>query len=150
MGTNSKMILYKRPGHILWTSSAQVCLMFATCIGEICHVPQLYGSFFSFRLLRHHDRLLTRTNSSCLQFVHKCAVPTYRRKDKTDRGCVAFLFHIHPLTCSGFQVAHSVERTDLLLLAFCLSHALSSACFNRIAFFPSITFPFVLYESLRR
>ena len=97
--------------------------MFASGFGV---VPQLYSSF---RLLCHHHRLLARTNSSTLHFVRECAVPTYRGKDKTDRGCVAFLFHIHPLTHSGSQVAHSAERTDYLISVsspyICLSHACS-------------------------
>lgn len=49
--------------------------------GGIC---QSYYSFSSFRLLRHHNRLLKCTNSGCLPFVHDCTVPTYGRKDKTD------------------------------------------------------------------
>ena len=97
--------------------------MFPVCNCKICHVSQTYGSFFSFRLLRHHDRLLARTNSSCLFFMHECAMPTYRRKDKTDRGCVAFLSHTDPLTYSGSQVAHSVEKTDFRsLISFSLSY----------------------------
>ena len=101
-------------------------------------VPQPHGSFFSFRLLCHHDRLLARTDSGCVQFVHECAVPTYRRKDKTDRGCVTFLFHTHPLTYSGSQVAHSVERTNLLIsLSSLVYHTHTPPhVFNCIAFFP--------------
>lgn len=110
---NSYFMDVKCPGMLVW-------------FGEICHVPQSYGWSFSFRLLRHHNCLLARTNGSCLQFVHKCAVPTYRRKGKTDRGCVAFLFHTHPLMCSGSQVAHSVERTNLFLLTLRRSHVHSS------------------------
>ena len=73
--------------------------------------------FFLFRLLQHHDRLLARTNSSCLRFVLECAVPTYRRKSKADRGCVTFPIFILPINLIPLsQVAHSAERTDFLIL----------------------------------
>ena len=100
-------------------------LRYVCNFGEICHVPQSYGSFFfSFRMLRHHGCLLARTNSSCLPFMHDCAEPTYRRKGKTDRGYVAFLFHTYPLTYSGSQVAHSAERIDFLISFSYHSHTL--------------------------
>lgn len=92
-----------------------------------------------FRLLRYHNRLLACTNSSCLSFVHECAVPTYRRKGKTDRGCVAILFHTTDLlTHSGSQVAHSAERTDVLifLLTLCLSRTYASHQHVLIALHP--------------
>ena len=104
---------------------------------------------FSFRLLYHHNRLLACTSSGCLPFVHECAVPTYRRKDKTDRGCVAFLFHYtHPLTYSGSQVVHSAERTDFLISVFSpyVYHALITPFFP----FPLLHGPLRRWYSLGR
>ena len=74
-------------------------------------------TLFLFRLLQHHDRLLARTNSGRLRFVLECAVPTYRRKGKADRGCVTFPIFILPTNLIPLsQVAHSAERTDFLIL----------------------------------
>ena len=76
-------------------------------------------TLFLFRLLQHHDRLLARTNSSRLRFVLECAVPTYRRKGKADRGCVTFPIFILPTNLIPLsQVAHSAEKTDFLIPVF--------------------------------
>lgn len=66
-GTNSSFFC-KCPTRSSWTSSAQVCLRLDSV--------KSYCSSFSFRLLRHHDHLLARTNSSCLRFVPCYTVPT--------------------------------------------------------------------------
>ena len=117
--TNSN-VLCNRPTHILWTSSAQVCLhLIRLCISILLLMFHSFPFSF-FRLLRHHDCLLARTNSSCLPFMHECAVSTYRRKGKTDRGCVTFLFDIHrPTNLIPFPRL-LIPQKELIIYSLCL------------------------------
>ena len=109
--TNSN-VLCNHPTHILWTSSAQVCLQLDSVkyAMYLNHIAQfLHSGCFAITTVFSNAQTVV-VCSSCTSVLCQ---PTGGKARLTEGMLPSCFIHTH-LTYSGSQVAHSAERTDFL------------------------------------
>lgn len=118
VGTNSRS-LCNHPTLILWTSSAQVCLLFAASIKYVMYLNHMahffhLGCFAITTVFSHAQTVVV-----CFSCTSVLCQPTGGKTRLTEGVLPSCFIPTHLLTYSGFQVALSVERTDLISWQHC-------------------------------